>query len=331
MSLYKRPDSDTWWVNISVPGHPRIRRSTERTDRTEAQRVHDEIKASLWSAPKLTGRTWGDAVLRWCSMDGRGEPDILRMRKFSRVYADRPIHKVDEPSLREALSRIAKTPGTYNRYRNCVSAILNGAVDEGWIATAPKLAGKKNRTKPREWITHEQWDALHAELPPHMKPMAEFAIETGLRQANVLGLTWARIDLNRGVCWVEAEDTKAGKALAVPLSARAIEVLAACRGINPEFVFTYRGKPIKEIKTAFQAACIRTELGRVGKDGRYTGFTWHGFRHTWATWHVQNGTPLDVLQKLGGWSDLRMVLNYAQHSPGYLAQFANNARKKTCD
>lgn len=60
----------------------------------------------------------------------------------------------------------------------------------------------------------------------------------------------------------------------------------------------------------------------------YTGFTWHGLRHTWATWHVQNGTPLDVLQKLGGWSDLRMVMNYAHHSPGYLAGFANNTRKQ---
>ena len=32
----------------------------------------------------------------------------------------------------------------------------------------------------------------------------------------------------------------------------------------------------------------------------------------------------------GGWEDERMVQNYAHHSPGYLAQFANNVRKKTC-
>lgn len=39
--------------------------------------------------------------------------------------------------------------------------------------------------------------------------------------------------------------------------------------------------------------------------------------------------PLDVLQRLGGWSDLRMVMNYAHHAPGYLAQYANNVRKAT--
>ena len=43
------------------------------------------------------------------------------------------------------------------------------------------------------------------------------------------------------------------------------------------------------------------------------------------------GTPLGVLQKLGGWEDERMVQNYAHHSPGYLAQFANDVKEKTCD
>lgn len=103
-------------------------------------------------------------------------------------------------------------------------------------------------------------------------------------------------------------------------------------GGDAEYVFTYQGRPIKEVKTAWIAACVRAKLGRyvVDEHGKshYEGFKWHGLRHTWATWHVQNGTPLEVLQKLGGWADLRMVMNYAHHSPGYLANFANNTRPK---
>ena len=45
----------------------------------------------------------------------------------------------------------------------------------------------------------------------------------------------------------------------------------------------------------------------------------------WASWHAQNGTPLDVLRKLGAWGSLQMVDRYAHLSPGYLAQYANNA------
>lgn len=97
-------------------------------------------------------------------------------------------------------------------------------------------------------------------------------------------------------------------------------------------MFTHNGKPFKKVKTAFQAACVRSGVGRFIEtdDGfRYQGFTWHGLRHTWATWHIQNETPLDVVQKLGGWADLRMVMNYAHHSPGYLAQYANNIKKES--
>jgi hypothetical protein len=94
------------------------------------------------------------------------------------------------------------------------------------------------------------------------------------------------------------------------------------------YVFTYRGKRVSEIKTAFIAACVRAGVGQYDDAGRYRGFTWHGFRHTWATWHRLAGTPLDVLQKLGGWKDPRMVQAYAHFTPEYLAGYANNATRK---
>ena len=52
-------------------------------------------------------------------------------------------------------------------------------------------------------------------------------------------------------------------------------------------------------------------------------FRWHDLRHTWASWHVQAGTPLNVLQELGGLSDYSMVLRYAHLAPEHLAEYAN--------
>jgi hypothetical protein len=48
------------------------------------------------------------------------------------------------------------------------------------------------------------------------------------------------------------------------------------------------------------------------------------------SWHVQNGTPLAVLQELGAWRDLKMVLRYAHLAPGHLAPFAGNSGLVTC-
>jgi site-specific recombinase XerD len=52
--------------------------------------------------------------------------------------------------------------------------------------------------------------------------------------------------------------------------------------------------------------------------------SFHTLRHTWASWHVMAGTPLEVLQQLGGWSGMDMVLKYSHLAPGYLARYAGN-------
>jgi integrase len=74
---------------------------------------------------------------------------------------------------------------------------------------------------------------------------------------------------------------------------------------------------MREIGEAYNRAVHRVGLQDV---------TWHTLRHTWASWHVMNRTPLEVLQKLGG-SSLNMVLRYAHPAPEYLASWANNAAR----
>ena len=53
-------------------------------------------------------------------------------------------------------------------------------------------------------------------------------------------------------------------------------------------------------------------------------FHWHDLRHTWASWHIMAGTPVQVLKELGGWASLEMVLRYAHLSPAHLSDAARN-------
>lgn len=69
-----------------------------------------------------------------------------------------------------------------------------------------------------------------------------------------------------------------------------------------EFLFTYQGKPVKQCNAAWRKALKWAEI----KD-----FHWHDLRYAWASWHIQNGTSLYELQKLGGWSSYETVQRYA--------------------
>ena len=82
----------------------------------------------------------------------------------------------------------------------------------------------------------------------------------------------------------------------------------------PHIVFSFRGKPITQVSTKAWYAALK----RAG----VTDFRWHDLRHTWASWHVQNGTPLFVLQELGGWESAEMVRRYAHLSAEHLAPYA---------
>lgn len=226
------------------------------------------------------------------------------------------VHKRVDGKLTEVpirpISRAA-----INRRLELLRAILNTA-EKQWevLASAPHVRMLSTETRRIRWLTREEADRLLAELPPHLEAMARFSLATGLRESNVTGLEWSQVDLERRVAWIHPDQAKARRAIGVPLNSDAVVVLRQQQGKHPRRVFTFEGKPV----TRAGARAFRKARARAGiKD-----FRWHDLRHTWASWHVQNGTPLHVLQELGGWSDIRMVQRYAHLAPEHLAEHAES-------
>lgn len=343
MGIYKRDKkSPYWWADVSVPGHPRIRRSTETTDRIEAQKIHDQWRAELWHKPTQADRRTllSTLALQWCAVDGRSESDILSVNKFMQHYGDRCVTAVaqDRDGIDRAMRAFIKTPGTYTRYRAIINAILKRAHADGLIPDMPTLhkwpVGKRKKA-PRFIEDKNKLDELVNALPAHQQGMVLFSVATGLRQSNVLNLKWSNVDMTNKTVWISAEETKAGKILSIPLNAAAIKVLERqMEQAHPTYVFTYRGHPIKEIKKAFIKACVAVGLGTLtevpnpdnksGVSQHYEGLRWHDLRHTFASWHAMKGTPPQVIQVLGGWASMRMVENYTHLAPSFVATYAEN-------
>jgi integrase len=78
-----------------------------------------------------------------------------------------------------------------------------------------------------------------------IKPVAEFAVLTGLRAANIRELVWSRVDVARAHAWIPAQSTKGGRAIGIALSEDAVTVLKGIkRAEGQERVFLYEGRPV---------------------------------------------------------------------------------------
>ena len=107
----------------------------------------------------------------------------------------------------------------------------------------------------------------------------------------------------------------ANEACYCPWSKAAVIIILEQLGKHSTYVFTYHGKPVTQVNTkAWHQALKRADI---------KGFCWHDLRHSWASCHVKAGTPLHVLQELGGWKSVEMVRRYAHLSSEHLAEYVD--------
>ncbi|WP_407661369.1 tyrosine-type recombinase/integrase [Methylomarinum vadi] len=302
-----------------------VQKSTGTADKTQAQEFHDRLKTQLWDQLKLGNKprySWNDAVVRWLNETqhkASRNDDLMHLRWLDQHFDQVPLDGINRDFLDQVIQAKLETGvanGTVNRMLALIRAILRkAALEWDWLDKTPKIRLLPEPTRRVRWITRQKAERLIDELPPHLKAMVRFSLETGLRQSNVTGLQWSQIDLARRCAWIHPDQAKAKKAIAVPLSKTAVVIVREQIGKHDSHVFTYHGKPVSEVNTK----AWRNALKRAG----ITDFRWHDLRHTWASWHVQAGTPLHVLQELGGWESVEMVRRYAHLSSAHLAEYVD--------
>jgi integrase len=325
-----------WALDISVAGRPRVRESTGiRIDRPDsrklAQEYHDKIKAELYDKVEA-GKTLGDAIKLWLKLKERSEKEQNMIKVFLKLYPNRPLSQVSGLDIHDAL--MVKSGSYANRIANIIRACLNMAAARKWCGEI-KIPKRDTTDPPFRFLTKQQWERLEKELAPHVLVMVKFALDTGLRLANVTKLQWTNINLEKKIAWVEARDAKGKKVISVPLSQRAIAVLKEQIGKHGSYVFVYNNRPITSAKTSFKKSLVRADIYVVtkvrlkgknkGKEYKASEFRWHDLRHTWASWHVLNKTPLKVLKELGGWASMEMVERYAHLDPEHVRGYADNS------
>lgn len=324
MSLYKRKDSPYWWIKLSVNGK-RIQKSTGTDDENLAKEYQAKLENDLWQQSRLGVKPvhlWQEAVVRWLNetqQKASREHDIKHLRFLDKYLNGVYLHDINRDMVDSLIqsklaTKVCNT--TVNRMLQLVRAILRRAsIEWEWLDKVPKIRLLKEPDHRIRWITREEADRLIFELPDHLKAIVEFSLQTGLRRSNATGIQWTQVDLVRRIAWIHPDQAKSRKAISVPLSKTAVVIIREQIGKHQSYVFSYKGKPIIQVNTK----AWRLALKRAGIDN----FRWHDLRHTWASWHVQNGTPLHALQLLGGWHSTEMVQRYAHLSGEHLAGYVD--------
>jgi integrase len=322
--VYRRPNSRFWWMDATLPNGKRVRKSTGTEHREEAEAYLAKIKLDAYREVHFgikPQRTWQEAVVRYLQVKAalRSYRDVKRICVHLHPYLkDLTLNHINGDviwSVVQGELKKGNKAATVNRYLATIRNLLRTARDEWqWLDHIPKIRLLSGEVERDRWLTKEEAERLISVCPPHLAAVVQFALATGCRAREILGLEWNRVDLNRETAWLN--QTKNGTPRGVPLNKSAINVLQEQVGKHSRFCFTYNGEPIRYNITnhAWIAA-----LKKAGLED----FRFHDLRHTWASWHRQSGTSCDELKELGGWKTRSMVDRYAKFATEHLAKAAN--------
>ncbi|MER9331876.1 integrase arm-type DNA-binding domain-containing protein [Mesorhizobium sp. M0488] len=221
------------------------------------------------------------------------------------MFGELAVSRIDVGLVMKALEPIWTTkPETATRVRGRIESILDWATARGYRQgdNPARWRGHLDKLLPaRSKVAKVQH---HAALPygeigqfvatvrglDGISPKAlEFAILTATRTGEAVGARWSEIDTENALWTIPADRMKAKKEHRVPLSDRALEILATLpreKGAQYVFIGDKKGQPLSNMS-------LLMTLRRMKRDD----LTTHGFRSTFRDWAAeQTAYPNELLE-----------------------------------
>jgi integrase len=165
----------------------------------------------------------------------------------------------------------------------------------------------------------EEQERLFRELPPHVANMALFAVNTGCRDTEICNLQWSWeipvLGLDYSVFIIPKAIVKNREDRLVVLNRIAKSVIDEVRGQHPDYVFTFKGRPVKKmLRTAWKKARIRAGLPQVRV---------HDLKHTFGRRLRAAGVSFEDRQDLLGHKSGRITTHYSAAELSNLLEASN--------
>ena len=334
-----------WAIDVQLRGHPAVRRVTEARDKPEAMRVEAWVKLQLRAGvdphhlvlepdPKGLqaiadkGRTtvqqafeealrtvWAKSKSLKSFFEPVGKTTVMRLGP-DMVLADlgQRHYRGFVADCREA----GDSESTINR-RLAIISKLRHLVEERNETLEPvnwkELRTKQARGRLR-WLTdEEEAKALRLVLESgrafaeDMADLMEVLVDTGMRRGEALRLRPQDVDLAQGLVYVWV--SKSGRARSVPLTDRALGVLARRLAQAQKLGRSTLFEPLDRERIRRLWDWLRKQM-HMEED---TEFVLHALRHTCATRMAQRGVSLYTVQHILGHESPETTEVYAKLSP----------------
>lgn len=329
MGLFRR--NKVWWMSTVFHGR-QIRRSTGTGDRQLAEAIFGKLRVNIvegrfFDVSEEKDRTFNDMMDRYVEEKSatKAPGSVLRdaqclahLRPVFGSYRLMDITPKLIASYKGQRRRVAK-PATVNKELGLIRHAYNVAMREWeWCRDNPmrRVSLERVRNARDRWLTLDEEARLlgHA-TTPWLRDILVFALNTGMRRGEILGLEWRAVDLIRQVLVVMK--SKNGEKRTLPLNRLVVEVLtrkARMVRSGQTLVFTTSQDTKiddRNLTRAFYTARAHAQLA---------DFRFHDLRHTFATRLVQAGVDLYKVQRLLGHKSPSMTQRYAHHSPESLRE-----------
>lgn len=253
----------------------------------------------------------------------------LAVTRFIEACGDRPIDEYRPSDIelfknRQIEQKVSKI--SVNIWLRGVKSVLGFAVKHEWLTKNPvqrSLEFPIPQQSPT-YVSKEDFQTLLGKVKePVLRDLFLFAALSGLRLSEILNLKWSAVDFEKRqftVSNTETFTTKTGKERTVPMHEEVYKILWMRRGNGTDdgLVFCKRGGfPFARnyVSKKFKGYVRDAELSEK--------LHFHSLRHSCASWLVDAGVSLYVVQNILGHSNISTTQIYSHLSQNTLHESVN--------
>ncbi len=294
-----------------------MRFSTHETIRDKALEVaratEQKLLASGGAADITIDQAFGEFYTRESSNYAAPRNIYYTLNQLSAFFGGtRPFSEITAADINNYIYHMrdsGRAAGTINRHLVVLSSVIT-TCRKRWRYRAPDVRPLEFREREPDGriglIDDNDRLAIMGAAAPHLRLAMQIAYYTGLRRGNILTLRWDEIDFERGLIIKRVKDPTidGGRIHTCAIPNCLAQILRELPRVC-DYVVTYHGAPVKDLKTAWHAACRRAGFPPHK-------YTFHDIRHASGTAVVRKTNSLFAAQMHLGHKSPNMTQRYAK-------------------